>query len=257
MELKDFDIIKIGKRNFWQWPDGTLRAVVSGGADGSEDDNDDDEGDDDEEDEDDEPKDKKGKKFTQRQVNAVATREKRDGIKAGRRKLLEEMGFATEEELKEAVQAKQDGQKKDDADTAAERKKLDKEKADAKSDREAAAKDKHDAKVERRMLRAGVQLKKLEKVARLIDVEVGAEPDEIDEAIEELKEDFPEFFSSNSDDDDEDDESDSQRKGTESRKKGKNPDSNPGRKAGGAKAKSSEDKAKERLAARHPEFAKN
>lgn len=260
MESKDFDIVKLGTYRYWLWPDGTLRPVISGGADGADEDDDIDDDDDDDEGDDEGGSNRKGgKTFTQRQVNAVATREKREGKKAGRREVLEELGFKSLEEAREAIQKQQDGKAKDDDELSKERKKLEKEKADAAQARQEAAKDRHDARVERRLLAAGVPLKKLEKVARLVDVEVGVEADEIDEAIDSIKEDFPELFGSNSDSDDTDDEDEAdrgKRKGTETRGK-KQPDSNPGRKAGGSKPKSVEDKVKDRLAKRHPEFAKN
>lgn len=261
MESKDFDIVKLGTHRYWLLPDGNIRPVISGGADGAEDrdDDDDDDDTDDEGDNDEGQSNRKGgKTFTQRQVNAVATREKREGKKAGRRELLEELGFESVDELRESIQKQKEGKAKDDDELSKERKKLEKEKSDAEKLRSEAAKDRHDARVERRLLSAGVPLKKLEKVARLVDVEIGVEADEIDDAIDSIKEDFPELFGSNSDseDTDEDDSTDRGKRkgGTEPRKKVQ--DSNPGRKAGGSKAKSLDDRVKDRLAARHPEFKK-
>lgn len=253
MQAEDFDIVTIGKRRFWQWPDGSLRPVVSGGADDTDEDEDEDEDDDEDSDETDKPK--KGKSFTQRQVNAVATREKREGKKAGKNELLKALGYATEEELKEAIEAKQEADaKKPDPEVDKERKKLDREKAETKAEREAAAKDRHAAKVERFLLKGGASLSKLERLSRLIDIEVGADDDEIEDAIDSLKEELPELFSSNSSDDDEEDKPRSRSKGTDTRRK--NPDSNPGRKASPKGSKSIEDKVKERLAQRNPGFAK-
>jgi hypothetical protein len=233
--------------------------VVQGGATDDDGDNEnDDEGDDDDdgdEEEDDEPKGKS--KLTQRQVNAIMAKEKRDGKRSGRREVLEELGFKTLEEAKKALQRKTEKDADtDDADNKAIAEAKDKLR-EAEKERDAL---KFQSKLERQLLAADALPGKVEKAVRLLDLEQDASADEIAEAIEDLRDDIPALFKANSDDGDDDDESgsssgSSRRKGTEpapQRRKVKDSDAGSRRKK--PQTASPQARAKARLAERHPNY---
>ena len=131
--------------------------------------------------------------FTQAELNRIAAREKEEGKRAAARELAEQLGCTVDEAKELIARARaQDDSQKTEAQKA--REAADKEKADAEKERAEAAKEKHTARIERCLLKAGVPDTKLDKVARMLDVEVGAEIDKIDEAAKELKKEFPELF---------------------------------------------------------------
>lgn len=278
-EELEIPIVDHGGHPHWVWPDGTLRPVVGGGADGADDDDEDDLDDEDEdEDDDDDDRRSRGKKgkpnkgaiFTQRQMNAIATREKRDGRKAGRNEVLQELGFSSLEEAKAALAGKKasSGNNKeddtDDADSKAAQEAL-KAKREAEEAKAEAARIKFESKLERKLLAAGAKPGKVERMVALLGLEVDASDDEIEEAIDDLADELPALFdSSDYSDDDEDDEDQGQPRGRRQRgtdtppRKRKLPDSTTGgeRRRKGKQAPAKE-RARARLAQRHPRFVQN
>jgi len=131
--------------------------------------------------------------FTQADLNRIAAREKDEGKRAAMAEVASKLGCTVEEaiELVKTARAKEDAEKSEaqKAKEAADRAAADAEKAKAE-----AAREKHLARVERALIKAGVDEKKLDKVARMLDAEVGAEMDAIEAATKDLKKDFPELF---------------------------------------------------------------
>lgn len=141
------------------------------------------------------------KKFTQADVDRMTAREKDQGRRAATQELATKWGVSLEEaerivkahqdterqQMSEAERALADAKSKDEAATA---------------DRDAAKQEKHDARVERLLARAGLPLDEdeakaatqLGKVARLVDVEVGADEATVATAIAALKTDMPNLF---------------------------------------------------------------
>lgn len=203
----------------------------------------------DEEDEDEDEDDDDGgeRTFTQVEVNRIMSKEKKAGRRSGIRKVLEELGVESIAEAKEKLgqtsnnRGTNDNGGNEQDPEAAEQARKAKEAADR--EKAEAARLKLEAKVERRLVRAKVDDKKIERALRMIDLDDldDGDDDEIDVAIEDLREDLPELFteSKSKDDDDED-------KG-----KPRAPGSNPGgvpRKKGTA---TPQDKAMARLQKRH------
>lgn len=179
-------------RPSWLYSDGTILPVISGG-DGSTD----------------PPKDDNGdgtgggaggggsgngqQTFTQAELNRIAAREKEEGKRAAAADIAKTLGCTVEEAVELIKQAKAaDDSQKTEAQRA--REAADKEKADAEKEKAEAAREKHIARVERVLLKAGVPEAKLDRVGRMLDVEVGTEGDKLDEAVKDLKKDFPELF---------------------------------------------------------------
>ena len=218
----------------------------------------DDDHDDEHEDDDDDVDDPKGRKkpkevvLSQRRLNNMMTREKDEGRRAGRRAVLQELEVEDFDELKEIVDAHRKREDASaDAATKAQRE-ADKAKRDADAAREEAKKERHDIKVERALLAADVPAKNAAKVARLVDVEVGAEEDEIADAVDDLKEQFPHLFAPADDTDDgEDDESSNGSQGRQGPPRS-DPGKPPRKKTSPVNTR---DQAKSLLKERHPQLA--
>ena len=213
---------------------------------------------------------KSKKMFPQEHVTKVAAKEKREGRKAGMRQALQELGFDSLEQAKEAIGQmgatddddgnddatdKGKGSKQDDSQNRRAQLKLEQDRDKLRKERDDLKRDRHELKVTQALLQAGVDSSKASRSAKLLDVEVGAKDDDIKDAIEELKEEFPELFapkkSSEEDDEDEDDEG----TGDNKKKKPARGDSNPGnRPRKKAPKQTPEEAAQARLKARHPEF---
>lgn len=236
--------------------------------------------DEDESEEDDETKDDKsdGKKsksqtkklFPQEHVTKVAAREKREGRKAGQRQILAELGFQSLEEAREAIgqlgatdddEDSSDDDKSSKGDGASQKRansdriKLERDREKLRTEKAALARDRHELKIESALLQAGVEGSKAGRAAKLLDVEVGAKPEDIQDAIDELKDEFPELFASKKRSDDEDEEDDDDT--GDSTKKPARGNSNPGNRPRKNRPKlSPQEAAAARLKQRHPEFAR-
>lgn len=233
--------------------DGIAVPIVSGGADDG--DGDDADGDDDEDGDDEGDDDKKSKSFTEERVQRIAAREYRRGQKKGVTDLLKELEISDADELKRLI-ARGKGQKVEESEELKqEREALRKEREKIDRERSEAAEDRFNARVERRLVAAGAKPSKIEKIARLLDLDLADDPDkdDIDEAIATLEEEMPELFvAKDTDDDDEDDDTPSRRQ------RSRVPDGDPGRPKGKKTPKGSGDeRGRAKLMERHPELAKN
>lgn len=134
-----------------------------------------------------------GKTFTQDEVNQIATRESRAAARKASADLATELGMTVEEAKKILkTQADAEASKLSEADKA--KKEAETAKAEADRLKAEAAVERHTARVERLLGKAGVDEKVLAKAARLLDIETGAEADEIEKAIDALKGDVPALF---------------------------------------------------------------
>lgn len=144
--------------------------------------------------------------FTQDDLTRVAAREKSEGERAGRKALLESLGLPADtkpEDLKARLDAQK--QAEEAQKTAAERAKdeADAREVAAKQREDAAAAERHAAAVERHLVRAGVGAgetddekvaKAIERAAKLVEVEQGADATAIAVAVADLKKDMPALF---------------------------------------------------------------
>jgi len=197
------------------------------------------------------PKSKKEVVMSQRRFSAVMTREKDEGRRAAKRDLLGELGVEDVDELKDIVKAAQDAADKDTNDTARLQREADQARRVAEAAKAEAKQARFEAKLDRRLMAADVPAKRVDKVRRLLDVEVGAEDDEVADAIEDLKEEFPDLFRVTAPDTSEDEEESngSQRSGPTH--------SDPGRSPRKKQSPASvQDQAKSLLHERHPNLAR-
>lgn len=132
--------------------------------------------------------------FTQDDLNRIATREKAEGERAAAARFAQDLGVSLEDAKRIIAEAKtrEDSQKseaqRETEAAATARSEADKEKA-------AAAKERHEARLDRAFVVAGITDEaKIAKFSRLLDVELGASPEDVKKAIESLKTDMPELF---------------------------------------------------------------
>ncbi len=123
----------------------------------------------------------------------MMTREKEEGRKAALRAIQEDLGCSPEE-AKAILDAHRQREESEKSEAQRAREAAEREQAEAKTAKEEAAAERHAARVDRVLLRSGVTPERAERVARLIDVEVGAEEDAIGQAVESLKKEMPELF---------------------------------------------------------------
>lgn len=131
--------------------------------------------------------------LTQEQVDRIVQARVAEAQRAERRKVLDEAGVPTLDELRSTLKAAKEA--KD-----ANRSELDKALAEARAEidaarleRESALKDRHALNVERALAVAGAQ-DNLADIAKLVDVEPGATADEVAAAVELTKLKFAPLF---------------------------------------------------------------
>lgn len=132
--------------------------------------------------------------FTQEEVNAFLARDRKDAKAAAAELVAKELGvsLADAKTLIEQAKSREDAEK---TDAQREREAAEAEKRAAVEEKTAAAQERHSLRVERALLVAGIQDEaKIARLARLLDVEVGAEPQDIATGVEALKTEFPELF---------------------------------------------------------------
>lgn len=132
----------------------------------------------------------------QSQLTRMLAREKNQGREAAERALSDELGMpiAEAKALLQAARDREDAEKteaqkaKDAAEAA---------KREAQQEKDAAARERHNASVERALIRAGIapdDQGKLDRVARMVTVEVGASAEDIGDDVKTIREGFPELF---------------------------------------------------------------
>jgi len=183
------------------------------------------------------------RQFTQDDLTRVGTKERRQGKAAGQRELLESLGVDSTEDL-EAIIA--DRKAQDEAEKG-ELTKAQEGAAKATAQAAAATREaeeaRHEANVMMALLRAGSDANNVTDLIPMVKAEVGADTEDLDEAVTALKGKFPALFESSGGTDDDDGDT------------GGNPDSDTGK--GPRKkteGKSAQDRARERLMQRHPKM---
>lgn len=149
---------------------------------------------------DDPPKDPPQKTFTQEELNRIAAREKQEGQRAAQQQVADDLGVSLDE-AKRIIQEHHSREEADKTEAQRAREQADREKAEAEREKQTTAAERHDARVERALLRAGVPDSdedegKLDRVKRMVTVDVGAEYEDIKADVETIKKDFPQLFES-------------------------------------------------------------
>jgi hypothetical protein len=198
---------------------------------------------------DDDGTDDKPKTFTQRQVNRIMANEKRQGKELGIREVMEQLGTDSLDDAKALLEEvrNRDSKANDDADKRLRKAEERERKADDLA-RKAIVKA-NTADVLAALIGENMEKKKAVLAVRLVDLDLSTEDlseDEILEAVDTLKDAMPELFGPSAEKEDE----------KEWRPVG-SPDSTPrGGKRRTPQTMTNKERAAQRLAERHPEFAK-
>lgn len=142
---------------------------------------------------------KQSRTFSQDELDRIVSREKDQAKRSVAKQLQEELGAPIDEvkTLLDEARKRSDAEK---TEAQREREAAAKAKADAEAERAEAARDRHALRLERNLLKAGVPDSALSRVARMVDVEVGADDDSLSDAITSLKEELPSLFETKADD---------------------------------------------------------
>jgi hypothetical protein len=195
------------------------------------------------------------KMITQAQASRIMKVEKEEGRVMGRKGLLEELGITDEAEIKALLQEKQERDDKDKSESQKERDAARREKEAATAERAAAKKERFEARVEREFLRQKGKVERSEKAVRLVDVDEDSDTEAVKVAVEEFRNDYPEFFEVvEKKDGEEEGESGEQEQKQET--KGMPPSRPKVTRKTRTDGKSSSDLGKERLRERHPDKVK-
>lgn len=140
-------------------------------------------------------KDKPSRTFSQDELDRIVSREKDQAKRSVAKQLQEQLGVSIEEArtILDEARKRSDAEK---TETQREREAAQREKEEAQRERAEAARERHVTRVERGLLKAGVPDEALERVARMVDVEVGADNESLSDAISSLKEELPLLFES-------------------------------------------------------------
>jgi len=192
---KEVQIVEVDGYPAYLMPSGKVYPFISGGAVG-DDDVDDGE---DQEDQGDESQDDSGDEndqgdeeevITQEEMRRIASKEKKDGRRSGRKAVLDELGVSSVEEAK-ALIAKSNGKSKpddEDTDDTSEQ-----ERAQARRDRE---RDRRVGKAERALIRAGARDddRTLAGLVVMLGLEDDFDDDDINQSVLDLKSQNPALF---------------------------------------------------------------
>lgn len=139
--------------------------------------------------------------ITQSEMQRIAAREKDQGKRAALEEAAKVLGVTNLDEAKVILDEHRKAQDQQKTEAQRAREAADAEKAEAEKAKGGAALERHTAAVERQLIRAlpaglddAALDKRVTKIAKLIEVEVGADADTIKSAIAELKKDMPEVF---------------------------------------------------------------
>jgi len=194
--------------------------------------------------------------MSQRKYTSVMTREKDEGRRAGRRALLQELEVESTEDLKELVDAARQARDKDSSDSDKAKREADRARREADEARSEAKQARFETKVERMLIAADVPVKKVGKVHRMLDVTVDANDDELADAIDDLKEEYPELFRAESAGDGEGDNDEESPNGDKDRQTGL-PRSDPGKQPRKKNPPANlQDQARSLLHERHPNLVR-
>ncbi|MGY4844543.1 hypothetical protein ACW9PK_07245 [Kocuria sp. MNB10] len=138
-------------------------------------------------------KDKPSRTFSQDELDRIVSREKDQAKRSVAKQLQEQLGVSIEEArtILDEARKRSDAEK---TEAQREREAAAKAKADADAERAEAVRDRHVLRLERNLLKAGVPDAALSRVARMVDVEVGADDVTLSDAITSLKDELPSLF---------------------------------------------------------------
>lgn len=220
-------------RRSWLYSDGTILPVISGGdgegdgaGEGGDGANGDGGGDDGE------------KKFSQADLNRLLAREKSDGKRVAMAEALSALGVKDIDEAKNIITTVKDAEQKNLSDAEKAKNEAIKAREDADKEKAEAAREKLSAMKERALVKAKVADEQISLVAKLVEVDDGADQDAVNVAVEDLKKTMPQLFEPANPDP-------------------KPPGGNPGRQPrGGNNQQTPAQAAAAVLAARHPKTVK-
>jgi hypothetical protein len=159
------------------------------GGDGDENDTDDDDNTDD--------TDEKPKTFTQRDLDRIAAKEKREGRKAASRELMDKFGFDSLEDAERFFEEAKSRDTKADDDAEKRLRKAEERERKAEDRYKLATRKGNEADVLASLIGEGMPKAKAARAVRMVDLDLATEDltaDEIDEAVFALKEEMPELF---------------------------------------------------------------
>jgi hypothetical protein len=189
------------------------------------------------------------------EVRRIAAEEKRQGIAKGKKDLLKDLGFESEEEVKQLIKFAKDTQEATASEVDKATKKAEQAETKLATAEARAATAERNLAIFQTLVESGVPGKTMKDVQRLLDLEDDADEDGIKKAVEDLKERLPALFDvSEEGEDSTGGTSGSEGKGGKPESKVPNPGGKrekPG-KAGDAMAR-----GRATLYARHPELQKN
>lgn len=131
-----------------------------------------------------------GKTFTEEELKAVSSREKKDG----RRRAFEDLGFASEEEMKAELDRLKEIEKKGLSDLEKKQKDADDREAAAKKETETARATTLTARVERALEKAGVPADTSSEVRPMVNVAHDVTEEDLATTVQALKTKLPALF---------------------------------------------------------------
>lgn len=132
--------------------------------------------------------------LSQEEVSRIAAREKEEGRKAALAQVAADLGVDLETAKTVIAEAKKrsDSEK---SEAQREREAASAEKQAAEREKAEAAKERHEARLDRAFVAAGLTDEtKISRYSKLLDVAVGASPEDIKKAVDALKKDEPTLF---------------------------------------------------------------
>ena len=137
-----------------------------------------------------------GKTYTEADMNRIRRAEGKKNAAQARRQVLEELGVTDPKEAKKLIEAAAKAAEKDRSDIERAREARTEAEKKAAAAEAALAQVKLERDIDRALASAGVQPKRLGRVAKLVAGELGEDPDadDIKAAIETIRDDFPESF---------------------------------------------------------------
>lgn len=138
----------------------------------------------------------KDRTFTQADVDRIAGRRASEGEKAATRKLMEDLGVTDAKEAKRLLDAARAADEKNKTDLQKAQDLAAQHETSAQQSKREAAEAKLQLKIDRKLLKAGADTGRLERISKnvFIDLPDDADDSAIDTAIEAMKSETPEWF---------------------------------------------------------------
>lgn len=137
-----------------------------------------------------------GRTYTQAELDRILTGRVGKADKTAKRHLLEQLGVKDEAEARKLIEAHRKASEKDKSELERERSRATEASAAAEAAKREAATMKLQVKIDRALLAADADPKRLERLSRMVfvDLEDDADDDDIKAAIESVRGDFAEAF---------------------------------------------------------------